>query len=195
MEERPDPIYQAPKDSPTQIRKYLLKDFTRDLRTFLRLSQDDETTWYESENLLDHLNYTKGYGKSKEFQDVFNHIAPIVDEYVEEFHSRETLTDEQFREYKESVVADLRSLIKILKSMDALAVGAKSMAAFNQIEKAPFASKGLSEDTAGVISSYLTGKRGTPAMQAEQLRKEVGKGGRKTKKNKSSKKKTHGRRV
>jgi hypothetical protein len=64
-----------------------------------------------------------------------------------------------------------------------------------------FLSEKVPKDTAEHVASFLTGKKGSLGAQASQLKVDIGKsgvpskGGRKTKKNKSSKKKTHGRRV
>lgn len=77
----------------------------------------------------------------------------------------------------------------------------KSLASVALTEK-EFMSEKLPKDVADRIASYLSGKKGAVAAQLSQIAVSEGKpgvstkkGGRKTKKKRSSKKKTHGRRV
>jgi hypothetical protein len=65
-----------------------------------------------------------------------------------------------------------------------------------------FLSEKVPKETAEHVASFLTGKKGSLGAQSSQMNVDLGKpgvsskkGGRKTKKNKSSKRKTHGRRV
>lgn len=69
---------------------------------------------------------------------------------------------------------------------------AQNLAAIQSTEK-EFLSKKAPEDVANKIASYLSGKKGSIKGQLKQIKERLG--GRKTKKNRSSKRKTYGRRV
>ena len=195
MEERVDPVYRPRMPSPTDNRNGLIRVLTRDLNAFSRLTEDGEDANELAGAIVFDLEDARGYGNSSEFDRVRGHLIEMLFPYVEDFSVREAWTNEHFQEFKNSVVADLKSLIQILKKMNTLSAQAKTVGTLKQVEKDLFASKGLPEDVAGEIVGKLTGRRGTLDMQAEKIRSEVKKAGKKTKKNRTKRRKTHGRRV
>lgn len=192
MEERPDPPY-VPAPPPAQTLTKDIKELDRILRAFLRAGNNVERLQELSLYMIEDLGMTQRLD-SPEARRVLNELYGMLDDFAGD-EGDEPLTAARIREYKEAVKTRMETLIGILKDQNKLAQSIKDLASLKQVEKAPFASKGLPEDVVGVIAKNLTGKRGTMDAQMAELRKEVGKGGRKTKKNKSSKRKTHGRRV
>lgn len=116
-----------------------------------------------------------------------------VYETADDFTGRDDAlpTKKQIREFKKEVLPKLLEAMGMGDRVDsrALALAAKD----------PFPQ--LPEDVVGAIGSVLSGQEGPLGVQRSKLRVKYGKpgvpsnGGRKTKKNRSSNKKTHGRRV
>ena len=113
----------------------------------------------------------------------------------------ETLTRLRDRmiDYTEFMITKINEfLIKVNKTI--FKKPNKDIGSILETEK-EFLSEKVPREVAEHISSYVTGKKGSLGAQKSQLRTQVGdsgvpnRGGTKTKKNKSSKRKTHGRRV
>jgi hypothetical protein len=110
------------------------------------------------------------------------------------------MTSEMRNQLRDDMVHMLTYMIKELDKVTSKKGSVVSSQNIMLTEK-EFLSEKVPKEVAENIASYLTAKKGSIGAQASQVRTSYGKagvpnrGGRKTKKNKSSKRKTHGRRV
>lgn len=114
------------------------------------------------------------------------------------------------RDYKQDTTRNAQRVIDILEKIPAI----RDTSNLRKTEKNPLSKykyhiqdpldsekqieqeKEIPPDASGKIASFLSGKEGLIESQTAQLKRDVGRGGRrKTKKNRSRRKKTHGRRV
>ena len=87
----------------------------------------------------------------------------------------------------------LRDTLKTFKRMVEPLLPGRDLARLVKTEKVPLSQ--LPPGVSDKIASYLSGKEGSIQTQMAELRRDTRRGGRKTKKNRSRRKKTHGRRV
>jgi len=110
------------------------------------------------------------------------------------------MTSEMRNRLRDDMVQILTVMIKKLDKVTSTKGSVVSSQNIMLTEK-EFLSEKVPKEVAENIASYLTAKKGSIGAQASQVRTSYGKagvpnrGGTKTKKNKSSKRKTHGRRV
>jgi DNA repair exonuclease SbcCD ATPase subunit len=109
----------------------------------------------------------------------------------------EPMTEQRIEEYKRS----LQGKLETIKLMVSAFLPSRDLTRLMKTEKEPLSK--LPEDIVNNITHFLSARRGTLLEQINELRTEAGlpplppkkEGGRKTKKNRSRRKKTHGRRV
>lgn len=110
------------------------------------------------------------------------------------------MTAEMRNGLRDDMIQMIRIMIKELDKVTSKKGSVVSSQNIMLTEK-EFLSEKVPKEVAENIASYLTAKKGSIGAQASQVRTSYGKagvpnrGGTKTKKNKSSKRKTHGRRV
>ena len=127
-----------------------------------------------------------------EFRRVYTDLVTDSSNIVEQIEAPGEEQDELpgvIEEYIRNTKDNLEQLIQILKQIPAV----KDTSNLIKTEKVPLSKfpPGLSDK----IASYLSGKEGSIQTQMAELRRDTRRGGRKTKKNRSRRKKTHGRRV
>lgn len=174
-------------------RERLVKEFDRIL-----VKLKDATTKRKLEEavgqLYEALEMDTSTGNLKRVEYLRNDLIVAIDELFQE----DVMGDPfRRREERENLIEMLQGLIDTLTSMS----GVKDMSSVMGTEK-DFLSEKVPKETAEHVASFLTGKKGSLGAQSSQMNVDLGKpgvsskkGGRKTKKNKSSKRKTHGRRV
>lgn len=97
-------------------------------------------------------------------------------------------SERQAMAYKEEFLTWIKQVHKLIANTPA-----QDLAALVATEKYPLSK--LPKDVADKVAEYLSGKKGPMERQLKEIKTEHGKGGRKTKKKRSSKRKTYGRRV
>ena len=134
-------------------------------------------------------------------QEIEDHIHALDDEvrhimFLWEEGDRQ-LIRELAPEYKRAIILHLTPLIASLE-----ATMVSKHAANMMLTEKEFLSEKVPKDVADNIASFVTGKKGTLGAQLSQLAVDSGKpgvssknGGKKTKKNRTKRRKTHGRRV
>ncbi len=177
-------------------RDYAIKDFVSILAKF----RDATTEEKMNESLGELQNavwrWTTLLKRAKSTKDKREDLLLILDELDEdviEFGSEDAL-----ERGRDDIITILEDLIRTLKTNRS----AKDISNVMATER-DFLSEKVPKDLAEDITLFLTGKKGSIESQMNQIRAESGKpplppkkeGGRKTKKNRSRRKKTHGRRV
>lgn len=124
------------------------------------------------------------YGNSWQVESGRNELIGNAEEVFQDQQER-ALTSEKAERYRQGFVTDLEEMIRLLNEMNI----PQDLSNLMKTEKNPLSK--LPPDVADKVASYVSGREGSIPSQMAQLRR----GGRKTKKKRSSKKKTHGRRV
>lgn len=143
------------------------------------------------DNMLDEINWP---GTDEHTEG----INAIVDAVLDRVDRIPPMADDLREAFRDNLIHHLERLVDAIGRAPKLP--AENIASIRATEK-DFLSKKVPKEVAENIASYLSGEKGAIGAQMSKLRVKEGgpgvpsRGGRKTKKNKSSKKKTHGRRV
>jgi len=171
-------------------RERLVKEFDRILAK-LKVAKNRGKFETAASELQDALEMDSSIGNLPRVEHLRNNLIMDLEDI---FENEEVLADPaRRREERENLIRMLQEFIDTLNAMS----GVKDLANVVGTEK-EFLSEKVPKDSAEHIASFLTGKKGSLGAQKSQLAVDLGRagissrreGGKKTKKNKSSKRKT-----
>ena len=167
----------------------------RGLKDFISKSSNIDENARESMLLYQDISHVKTINSTPETILIAKKVERLINNFLDALDiDQNAVTPAVFERYKQETTDAVKELIASVKNINVIREGAKAAAALKGTEKSLFASK-VPEDVANKITGYLTGKKGSLDDQLSKLKGEAGRGGGKTKKNRTKRRKTHGRRV